>query len=100
MRMSRLKKLIGSALHLELSTEAPSSRVQDIAFAIAASVAMLWAVGMQLVTWWYVGNPTSPDAAPSTIFAFTVAAVLAYAMKDKIKSVIRSVFPFFIFNVC
>jgi hypothetical protein len=92
MRMSRLKKMVGSALYLELSTEAPSHRVRDIAFAIAASVAMLWAVGMQLVTWWFVGNPTSPDAAPSTIAAFTLTAVLAYAMKDKIKEGLRGWF--------
>jgi hypothetical protein len=92
MRMSRLKKLMGTALHLDLSAEAPSSGVQDLAFAIAASVAMLWAVGMQIITWWFVGNPVSPDAAPETILTFTVVAVLAYALKDKIKEGLRGWF--------
>jgi hypothetical protein len=92
MRMSRLKKLIGSALHLELRHEGPNRGLQDLLFAIAASVAMLWAVAMQIVTWWYVGNPVSPDAAPSTVLTFTVVAVVAYAMKDKIKEGLRGWF--------
>ena len=41
MRVSRLKKLVGSVLYLDLSSEKPSSRVQDVAFALAASVANL-----------------------------------------------------------
>jgi hypothetical protein len=89
---SRLKKLMGTSLHLDLSAEAPSSGIQDLAFAIAASVAMLWAVGMQIITWWFVGNPVSPDAAPETILTFTVVAVLAYALKDKIKEGLRGWF--------
>ncbi len=89
MRVSRLKKLMGSALYLDLSAEKPSTRVQDFAFAVAASVAMLWAVGAQLATWWYVGNPTQPDATPGTILAFAATAIVAYALKDRIKEGLR-----------
>ena len=89
MRISRLKKLVGSALYLDLSAEKPSTRVQDFAFAVAASVAMLWAVGAQLATWWYVGNPTQPDATPGTILSFAVTAIVAYALKDRIKEGLR-----------
>jgi hypothetical protein len=92
MRLSRLKKMMGSALHLDMITAEPTDRIQQIAFAVAASIAMLWAVGMQLITWWFVGNPVSPDAAPSTILSFTVVAVLAYALKDNIKEGLRGWF--------
>ena len=50
---------------------------------------MLWAVGAQLATWWYVGNPTQPDATPGTILAFAVTAIVAYALKDRIKEGLR-----------
>ena len=92
MYMSSLKKSIGAAIYLDLSTEAPSSRIQDFTFAIAASIAMLWAVGAQLATWWFVGNPTQPDAAPSTVLIFVVTATLAYALKDRIKERLRGWF--------
>ena len=91
-RMSRLKKIVGSVLYLDLENRGPSRGAQDLLFAVAASVAMLWAVGMQFVAWWVGGNPFQSGASTFTITTFVVVAVFAYALKDKIKEGLRSWF--------
>ena len=91
-RLSRLKKIVASVLYLDLENRGPSRGAQDLFFAIAASIAMLWAVGMQFVAWWVGGNPFQADASTFTITTFVVVAVFAYALKDKIKEGLRSWF--------
>ena len=91
-RMSRLKKVASSVLYLDLENRGPSSGARDLLLAVAASVAMLWAVGMQFVAWWIGGNPFEAGASSFTVTTFVVVAVFAYAMKDKIKEGLRSWF--------
>lgn len=91
-RMSRLKKIVAAVLYLDLENRGPSRGAQDLLFAVAASVAMLWAVGMQFVAWWVGGNPFQAGATSMQVTTFVVVGVLAYAMKDKIKEGLRNWF--------
>ena len=82
-RLGALKKFCGSALYLSASTDPAPSGLTHILYGTAAAVAMAFALVVSLVFL---------KAVPSESIAFFMAAVLAYAFKDRIKDAMKGFF--------
>ncbi len=91
-RVNQLKKWVMGVLHLRLTTNRGAERARDVAFSVAAAVAMTVAVGLQLVALWTVGTPKTPQVAGSTLFAFVALSVGGYILKDGIKDRLKTWF--------
>src|SRR5690606_946013 len=76
-RRHTLKRVSAGALWLEAQIESPGTWARHALFAIAAAVAMSFAVAAALF------NGTTPDSRDVT--AWLLIAVVAYAIKDRVK---------------
>lgn len=89
--LNRLKKFVLSALHLRFVSTRRTDAAQDLAFGLAAALAMSVAVTLQLVATWTLGAPTRPGEW-ATILAFVGFAVLSYILKDRMKDRLKEWF--------
>ena len=79
-RASRLKKFIESNLFLNTDTKKDGVVVEQILFALAAGLAMIFATGVAFASQMIYGNLTLP---------FFIALVISYMFKDRIKELVR-----------
>jgi len=79
-RASRLKKFIESNLFLNTDTKKDGVIVEQILFALAAGLAMVFATGVAFASQMIYGNLTLP---------FFIALVISYMFKDRIKELVR-----------
>lgn len=89
--LNRLKKFVLSALHLRFVSTRRTDAAQELAFGLAAALAMSFAVTLQLVATWTLGAPTGPGEW-ATILAFIGFAVLSYILKDRMKDHLKAWF--------
>lgn len=82
-RASRLKKFIESNLFLNTDTKKDGVIAEQILFALAAGLAMVFATGVAFASQMIYGNLTLP---------FFIALVISYMFKDRIKELIRIYF--------
>jgi len=82
-RVSILKKYASSILYLSTNTQREGQRLEHIAQAIAAGIAMIFATATAFYFQWRFGNFTLP---------FFVALVVGYMFKDRIKEIGRGLF--------
>ncbi len=89
--LNRLKKYILSVLHLRFVSTHRTEAAQDLAFGLAAALAMTVAVFFQLVALWTVGTPGGPRdwASLSMFLAFAVGG---YILKDRMKDHLKGWF--------
>ncbi|MEN9787627.1 MAG: hypothetical protein RLZZ299_2891 [Pseudomonadota bacterium] len=90
-RMNALKKFVLAVLHVRLEHSRRTQHVQDLLFGLAAALAMLVAVSLQLWTMWTVGVPTGPGSGPA-LFTFVTTAVGGYILKDRMKEWLKGWF--------
>ncbi len=79
-RASRLKKFIESNLFLNTDTKKDGVVFEQIMFALAAGLAMVFATGVAFASQLIYGNLTLP---------FFIALVISYMFKDRIKELVR-----------
>jgi len=79
-RASRLKKFIESNLFLNTDTKRDGVIFEQILFAIAAGLAMVFATAVAFASQMIYGNLTLP---------FFIALVISYMFKDRIKELVR-----------
>ena len=79
-RASRLKKFIESNLFLNTDTKKDGVVFEQILFALAAGLAMIFATGVAFASQMIYGNLTLP---------FFIALVISYMFKDRIKELVR-----------
>lgn len=84
-RVNLLKKWVLSVLHLRVRSSRRVELAQDAGFAIAAAVATVVAVSLQLVAVWTVGMPTGPQVGSAPLLTFVALAVGGYILKDRLK---------------
>ena len=82
-RGSKLKKFVTSVLWLEITKEKVGKRLTNVGAAIAAGVAMTFAVLATIVQmkWWLINTRE-----------FVIAAVITYMLKDRIKDWLKNFF--------
>lgn len=86
-----LKRFTSSVLWLEPEVKAASTWVLHFFYAIAASVAMAFAVGAAL--WSPAGmTATANGFLGAGFFKWAVVVILAYAAKDRIKALLQTLF--------
>lgn len=90
-RLNRLKKYVLGALHLRFVSTRRAQNAQDLAFGIAAALAMTVAVGLQLVAAWTFGTPGGPREWAS-LLPFLGFAVGGYILKDRLKDHLKGWF--------
>lgn len=88
-RIGMLKKFVLGVLHVRLRVDKRAQHVRDLLFALAAAVAMLVALALQIWTTWTVGIPTGPGPA---LLAFVAAGVGGYILKDRTKEWLKGWF--------
>lgn len=81
-----LKKYVNSVLHLHLRPARFDSLARQSPAAIAAALAMLWAAAAQIVMLVTLGLELQRGVSLGFLGTFTVAAVGAYVLKDRIKA--------------
>ncbi len=79
-RAARLKKFIESNLFLNTDTRKDGVVVEQVLFALAAGLAMVFATAVAFVSQMIYGNLTLP---------FFIALVISYMFKDRIKELVR-----------
>ncbi|RLD47012.1 MAG: hypothetical protein DRI88_06720 [Bacteroidetes bacterium] len=82
-RASRLKKFIESNLFLNTDTKKDGVIFEQIMFAMAAGLAMLFATAVAFASQMIYGNLTLP---------FFIALIISYMFKDRIKELVRIYF--------
>ncbi|MDP2304457.1 MAG: hypothetical protein Q8P18_00345 [Pseudomonadota bacterium] len=101
-RVNLLKKWVLAVLHLRVRSSRRAELAQDALFAIAAAVAMVVAVSLQLIALWTVGTPSSPQVGGATVFTFVALAVAGYILKDRLKERLKVWFqkgiPYWLFD--
>jgi rRNA processing protein Gar1 len=79
-RAARLKKFIESNLFLNTDTRKDGVILEQILFALAAGLAMVFATSVAFVSQMIYGNLTLP---------FFIALIISYMFKDRIKELVR-----------
>ena len=79
-RNSMLKKFVESNLFLNTDTRREAIFVEQMLFAVAAGIAMVFATGVAFVSQLMYGNLSLP---------FFIALVISYMFKDRIKELLR-----------
>lgn len=82
-RNSMLKKFVESNLFLNTDTRREAVLVEQMLFAIAAGVAMIFATGVAFLSQMFYGRLSTP---------FFIALVISYMFKDRIKELMRLYF--------
>jgi hypothetical protein len=85
-QLSMLKKYSSSVLYLRSTRNHFVDRIQDLLLGVAAGLAMIWAVGVQVIALYAFDVQLAPDVGEHVIFLFLAMAVSAYILKDRIKS--------------
>ncbi len=88
-RTSVLKKYAASVLYLSTVVQREGAGLEQIMFAIAAGVSMIFATVVAFSFQWYFGNFTLP---------FFIALVVGYMFKDRIKEIGRAFFSRYLEN--
>ncbi len=81
-----LKKYVNSVLHLHLRPARFDAIARQGPAAIAAALAMLWAAVAQIVMLLTLGLELQRGVSLGFLGSFTVAAIAAYVLKDRIKA--------------
>ena len=81
-----IKKYVSSALHLHLRTARGDWLVRQGAFAVAAGIAMAWAVIAQLLMFVALDMQLRAGVSLGFMGSFMALAVGAYVLKDRIKA--------------
>lgn len=81
-----LKKYVASVLHLGIKTSRWHRIARHGALGIAAGVAMGWAVFAQVMMLLALDLELQRGVSLSVLIAFSVGAVIAYVLKDRIKA--------------
>lgn len=87
-QLSMLKKFTEQALYLQTAPHAGQDAIEQLAFAAAAATAMLFTVGLQLATLWFLPLRLDRGLSPSVVAAFTAITVGGYVLKDRIKAAV------------
>ena len=88
LRIGMLKKYVSSVLFLEKEVIKTTDWSQHLALAIAAGLAMAWAVVAQLVMFFYLGLELQQSMSGTLITAFFIIAIFSYILKDRIKATV------------
>jgi hypothetical protein len=85
---SLLKKYFSSVLHLTLRQDKTNGWAEHVALAVAAALAMTWAVGLQIVTFFALDLDLSKGMGSGLVLIFFSVAVVGYILKDRIKATV------------
>lgn len=88
-RTSVLKKYAASVLYLSTAVRREGVGLEQMLFAIAAGISMIFATLVAFYFQWWYGNFT---------FAFFIALVIGYMFKDRIKEIGRTLFSRYLDN--
>jgi hypothetical protein len=86
LRIGMLKKYVSSVLFLEKQKMKNTDWFQHIALALAAGMAMAWAVLAQFFMFFYMGLELQQTMNSTLISTFFVIAIFSYILKDRIKA--------------
>lgn len=86
LRLSNLKKYIGSILFLEPKKDKWADLMRHLVLGLAAGVAMAWALFAQLFTLMQLGINPSQGMQLSILLIFVLIGVFSYILKDRIKA--------------
>ena len=87
---SLLKKYFGSVLYLDIQRDKRDGWAEHLALALAAALAMIWTIGLQIFTFFALGLDLTQNMGLGFIIAFSVIAVMGYILKDRIKATVGS----------
>ena len=85
---SLLKKYVSQALFLTPKTNSDARRLEHIAKAIAAALAMVWTVSLQIISIRMLGLELNSRVDLRAIILFATVAILGYILKDRIKDTV------------
>jgi hypothetical protein len=101
-KLSLLKKYVSKPLYLEAKAKRTKPAVQHVVGALAAALAAIWAVWVQIYIFAnmsppsgngpYPSDPTGRTAISAVTSALFVGAVLAYVLKDRLKALVNESF--------
>ena len=83
-----LKKYISSVLWLEGKHHPGTDRLEQLALSLAAGLAMLWTLGLQVACLVWFGLTLQTGMRPEIFIVFVVVTVLGYILKDRIKALL------------
>ena len=86
LRIGMLKKYVSSILFLEKKQLEKTDWFQHLALAIAAGLAMAWAVLAQLFMIIYLGIDLDESMSAPLMVSFFIIAIFSYILKDRIKA--------------
>lgn len=82
---SLLKKFVSQALYLRLRRHTGAQRLEHVAKALAAALAMTWTVSLQVATVMVLGVELNTRVDVRMVLLFSLIAVGGYILKDRIK---------------
>ena len=85
---SLLKKYVSQALFLNPKSNSDARKLEHIAKAVAAALAMVWTVSLQIVSIRMLGLEMSSRVDLRAIVLFATVAILGYILKDRIKDTV------------
>lgn len=85
---SLLKKFVAQALFLTPRENADARRLEHVAKAVAAALAMAWTVSLQIASIFLLGLELTSGIDLRAIILFSVVAVIGYILKDRIKDTV------------
>lgn len=85
---SLLKKFVAQALFLTPRKNGDAKRLEHVAKAVAAALAMVWTVSLQVTSIFLLGLELTSGVDLRAIILFSVVAVLGYILKDRIKDTV------------
>ena len=85
-----LKKYFGSVLYLDIQRDKRDGWAEHLALALAAALAMIWTIGLQIFTFFALGLDLTQNMGLGFIIAFSVISVMGYILKDRIKATVGS----------
>jgi len=85
---SLLKKYFSAVLHLKLRRDNRDGWAEHIALGLAAALAMAWAIGLQIFTFFALGLDLTQNMGTGLLMIFCCVAVAGYILKDRIKATV------------
>ena len=86
---SLLKKYFGSVLYLDIQRDKRDGWAEHVALALAAALAMIWAIGLQIFTFFALGLDLTQNMGLGFLLIFSMIAVIGYILKDRIKATVE-----------
>ena len=87
---SLLKKYFGAVLYLDVQRDKRDEWAEHFALGLAAALAMTWAIGLQVFTFFALGLDLTQNMGMGLVFVFSMIAVVGYILKDRIKATVAN----------